>query len=219
LLLEDAAQAHGAAIGSARAGTFGQAGTFSFYPSKNLGALGDAGCVVTDDPALAERVRMLGNYGSAAKYEHTLQGVNSRIDEVQAAFLRIKLTALDDDNRRRRAIASRYSAEISHPHVQMPAMPALAEAHVWHLFVVITPRRDALGAHLHAEGIETMIHYPKAIHAQPAYRDVLPDTVVPNAERLQHEVLSLPMSPVMTDEQVDHVIAAVNRWPLGLPPK
>ena len=105
------------------------------------------------------------------------------------------------------------------PKVQMPAMPALAEAHVWHLFVVITPRRDALGAHLHAEGIETMIHYPKAIHAQPAYRDVLPDTVVPNAERLQHEVLSLPMSPVMTDEQVDHVIAAVNRWPLGLPPK
>lgn len=213
LLLEDAAQAHGAATAGAHAGTFGHAGAFSFYPVKNLGALGDAGCVVTDDPVLAERVRMFGNYGSAAKYEHSFQGFNSRIDELQAAFLRIRLAALEDDNARRRAIANRYCEEISHPLVGTPKIPASATSHVWHIFVVTTPRRADLIEHFASNGVEVMIHYPKAIHRQPAYAEVLAESDVPNAERLQHEVLSLPMSPVMTEEQVDHVIATVNGWP------
>ena len=213
LLLEDAAQAHGARLGGTSAGTFGDAAAFSFYPVKNLGALGDSGCVVTADQGLAERVRMLGDYGSSAKYVHELRGFNSRTDELQAAFLRIKLQRLDRDNERRRQIALRYRAEMSHPLVALPRAPAESSAHVWHLFVVATPQRASLARHLEGCGIGTMIHYPKAIHRQPAYADLLAGFPAPPvAERLQHEVLSLPISPVMTDEQVDAVIAAVNSW-------
>jgi len=214
LLLEDAAQAHGARLAGAGAGTFGDAGAYSFYPAKNLGALGDSGCIVTADPALAERVRMLGDYGSTAKYEHELRGVNSRTDELQAAFLRIKLHRLDGDNDRRRQIALRYCAAISHPLVVPPHVPAVPSTHVWHLFVVTTPHRASLVQHLESCGIGTMIHYPKAIHRQPAYDDLftrLPPP--PVSERLQHEVLSLPISPVMTDDQVETVVSAVNGWP------
>jgi len=213
LLLEDAAQAHGAGTTAARAGAFGDAGAFSFYPVKNLGALGDAGCVVTEDTALADRVRMLANYGSEVKYEHAVQGVNSRMDELQAAFLGIKLAALQDDNARRRAIAAMYCAEIRNPRVRLPVPPDPAGSHVWHLFVVTTDRRDALVRHLAGNGIDTMIHYPKAIHRQAAYAESLGGSVVPNAERLQHQVLSLPISPVMTDDEASRVIAAVNSWP------
>jgi dTDP-4-amino-4,6-dideoxygalactose transaminase len=213
LMLEDAAQAHGAALGAARAGTFGHAGTFSFYPAKNLGALGDAGCVVTDDANLADCVRMLGNYGSASKYEHVLRGLNSRIDELQAAILRIKHAVLDRDNQRRRTVAARFCAEIVHPLVRTPAMPGHPASHVWHLYVVTTPRRHELEEHLRSLGVETMIHYPKAVHAQTAYRELLAGSSAPVAERLQHEVLSLPISPVMTDDEIGYVIAAVNRWP------
>ena len=214
LLLEDAAQAHGARLGASSAGIFGDAGAYSFYPAKNLGALGDSGCLITTDPALAERVRMLGNYGSTAKYEHEIRGVNSRTDELQAAFLRIKLQRLDRDNDRRREIALRYCAAMSHPLVAAPHAPSEPSAHVWHLFVVVTPHRASLVQHLETCGIGTMIHYPKAIHRQPAYSELstgLPP--LPVAERLQHEVLSLPISQVMTDHQVDAVIAAVNSWP------
>ncbi len=214
LLLEDAAQAHGARLGAAGAGTFGAAGAYSFYPAKNLGALGDSGCLVTADPALAERVRMLGDYGSTAKYEHELRGVNSRTDELQAAFLRIKLQRLDQDNDRRREIALRYRAAMSHPLVAAPRTPSDPSAHVWHLFVVTTPHRASLVQHLEACGIGTMIHYPKAIHRQPAYGDLFARlSPPPVAERLQHEVLSLPISPVMTDDQVEAVVSAVNSWP------
>lgn len=213
LMLEDAAQAHGAADGKYRAGNAGHAGIFSFYPVKNLGALGDAGCVVTHDEDLAARVRMLGNYGSATKYEHVALGVNSRIDELQAAFLRAKLPLLASDNARRRAIAARYKESIAHPHLSLPTATPVATSHVWHLFVVATPRRASLATHLAGEGVETMVHYPRAIHRQPAYAAALADTVAPVADRLQHEVLSLPMSPVMSDAQVDHVIHAVNAWP------
>ena len=219
LLLEDAAQAHGARLGATSAGMFGDAGAYSFYPAKNLGALGDSGCLVTADPALAERVRMLGDYGSTAKYEHEVRGVNSRTDELQAAFLRIKLQQLDSDNDRRREIALRYCAAMSHPLVAAPHAPSDRFAHVWHLFVVTTPHRASLAQHLEACGIGTMIHYPKAIHRQRAYSELsagLPP--LPVAERLQHEVLSLPISPVMPDDQVEAVIAAVNSWPGPLQP-
>lgn len=214
LLLEDAAQAHGARLGASGAGMFGDAGAFSFYPAKNLGALGDSGCLVTNDPALAEHVSMLGNYGSTAKYEHEMRGVNSRTDELQAAFLRIKLQRLGRDNDRRRDIAHRYCAAMSHPLIVLPRAPSQESTHVWHLFVVTTPHRASLAEHLETCGIETMIHYPKAIHRQPAYCELFADLPpLPVAERLQHEVLSLPISPVMTDGQVEAVVAAVNSWP------
>jgi dTDP-4-amino-4,6-dideoxygalactose transaminase len=215
LLLEDAAQAHGARLGASSAGMFGDAGAYSFYPAKNLGALGDSGCLITADPALADRVRMLGNYGSTAKYEHEMRGVNSRTDELQAAFLTIKLQRLDRDNDRRREIAFRYCAAISHPLVSAPRAPSEAPAHVWHLFVVTTPHRSSLVQHLETRGIGTMIHYPKAIHRQPAYSELSSELPrLPVTERLQHEVLSLPISPVMTDDQVEAVVEAVNSWPL-----
>ncbi len=217
LLLEDAAQAHGARLGSAAAGSFGDAGVFSFYPAKNLGALGDAGCVVTGDRGLAERVRMLGNYGSAEKYEHAYRGVNSRIDELQAAFLRIKLKRLDRDNSRRREIALRYCAELAHPLVGTPVPPSEPSAHVWHLFVITTPHRDRLVRHLESSGIGTMIHYPRAIHRQTAYADVATQAgSLPVVERMQDEVLSLPISPILSDDDVGRVVAAVNRWPRSM---
>jgi dTDP-4-amino-4,6-dideoxygalactose transaminase len=216
LLLEDAAQAHGARLEASSAGTFGDAGAFSFYPVKNLGALGDSGCVVTADAALAASVRTLGDYGSVAKYVHELRGVNSRTDELQAAFLRIKLRRVDRDNDRRREVARRYVAEISHPLVAVPRAPVESSAHVWHLFVVRTPQRASLLQHLEGRGIGTMIHYPKAIHRQQAYRELSTQAPsLPVAEKLQHEVLSLPISPVMTDDHVDAVISAVNDWQPG----
>lgn len=212
LILEDAAQAHGASDRGIRAGNFGEAGAFSFYPSKNLGALGDAGCMVTRDRALADRVRSLGSYGSSEKYRHDYRGSNSRIDELQAAFLRIKLRALDRDNNVRRAIASRYTTAIEHPMIMLPHRPTDPAAHVWHLFVVRTAYRENLIAHLADHEIETMIHYPCAIHRQLAYRDAFDRVILPAAERLQDEVLSLPMSPVMTDDEVSHVISTINEW-------
>ena len=213
LLLEDAAQAHGARSGRRSAGTFGNAAGFSFYPTKNLGALGDAGCMVTDDPELAERVRALGNYGSAEKYRHEFEGLNSRMDELQAAVLRMKLQRLDTDNDRRRQIAGSYQTRLSHPWVQPPPQPSDSASHVWHLYVVRTTDRAGLAAHLAANGIETIVHYPCAIHRQPFYRDEFSSVRLPVTDALQHEVLSLPLSPVMSDAQVDRVIAAVNSWP------
>jgi dTDP-4-amino-4,6-dideoxygalactose transaminase len=212
LLLEDAAQAHGAKLGALSAGCFGGAGTFSFYPVKNLGALSDAGCVVTDDPVLAERVRLLGNYGSSQKYEHDFCGLNSRIDELQAAILTIKLKHLDRDNARRREIAQRYCEGLSNPLVHVPARPANPETHVWHLFVITTRHRMSLIRHLEAAGVGTVIHYPRVIHQQGAYRGRIDVPEAPIAERLQHEVLSLPLSQVMDDAQADYVIDAVNSW-------
>lgn len=213
LLLEDAAQAHGARAGSRSVGTLGDAGGFSFYPAKNLGAMGDAGCVTTDDSSLAKRVRLLGNYGATRKYVHDHRGSNSRIDELQAACLRIKLRYVDGDNARRREIARRYCREIAHPLVTTPALPSDPESHVWHLFVIRTPHRSSLVRHLEAQGIETLIHYPSVIHQQRAYLGCVNGASAPVAERLQHQVLSLPISPVLESHQVDHVIDAVNRWP------
>jgi dTDP-4-amino-4,6-dideoxygalactose transaminase len=175
--------------------------------------MGDAGCVTTEDSSLAERVRLLGNYGAARKYVHDFRGSNSRIDELQAACLRIRLRHLDDDNARRREIARLYCREITHPLVTVPALPSDQESHVWHLFVVRTPHRASLVQHLEAHGVETLIHYPTVIHQQRAYLGYADHASTPIAEHLQHQVLSLPISPVLESDQVDHVIDAVNRWP------
>ncbi|MDB5408034.1 MAG: fdtB [Rhodospirillales bacterium] len=207
-LFEDAAQAHGARRDGRMAGALGDAAGFSFYPTKNLGCLGDGGAVTTDDAALATRIRLLGNYGSPVKYQHVEQGFNSRLDELQAAFLRVKLRHLDSWNARRSAIARRYAdglrscPELSLPH---PAGPD----HVHHQFVVRHKRRDALQAFLTSRGIGTMIHYPVPPHLSEAYRAEMPKRPCPTAARLAAEVLSLPMAPHMTTAAVEEVIDAV----------
>jgi dTDP-4-amino-4,6-dideoxygalactose transaminase len=206
LLIEDAAQAHGAMDGTRKAGAFGNAAAFSFFPGKNLGALGDGGAVVTDDPVLAKQVAALRNYGSEVKYQHLHQGLNSRLDEMQAAFLRVKLKYLDDDTAWRRRVALRYRQGIAHPHIQLPQV-AQEDRHAWHLFVVRSSRRDALQRHLQAHGIQSQIHYPVPPHRQPAY-PTLHALCLPLTERLHDEVLSLPMGPTLSEEAVDHVIAA-----------
>jgi dTDP-4-amino-4,6-dideoxygalactose transaminase len=213
LVLEDAAQAHGAAIGGRRTGTWGDAAAFSFYPGKNLGALGDGGMVTTHDAELADVIRALRNYGSRRKYHHEFAGPNSRLDEIQAAFLRAKLPVLDADNRRRREIAARYREGIRHPAVDLPRVCGGDLSHVWHLFVVRTSQRDSLQAHLAARGIGTQIHYPVPPHHQTAYRSLFEGVSLPVTEALAREVLSLPLSPVMADAEIEAVIAAVSDWP------
>lgn len=213
LLFEDAAQAAGAQTATnKRAGALSDAAAFSFYPGKNLGALGDGGAVTTDNDALAAAVRALRNYGSERKYENRYLGVNSRLDELQAALLTEKLPLLDGDNARRRAIATRYRDNISHADITVP-QAAEESAHIWHLFVVRCRHRDALQQHLQDCGIQTLIHYPIPPHRQRAYRNTaLAAQHFPIAEQLAAEVLSLPISPVLSDAQADEVIAAVNRF-------
>jgi dTDP-4-amino-4,6-dideoxygalactose transaminase len=210
LLLEDSAQAHGATIGGRKAGSFGHAAAFSFYPAKNLGALGDGGAITTDDEELAALLRGLRNYGSEQKYVHRYQGLNSRLDDIQAAFLSVKLPYLDGQNVERRSVANRYLAGIDNPAITLPTVLAEPESHVWHLFVVHCARRDELAQHLGARGIQTAIHYPIAPHRQECYGEVLKGHDLPITEQLHEEALSLPMSPALTSEQVEAVIAAVN---------
>jgi dTDP-4-amino-4,6-dideoxygalactose transaminase len=212
LLLEDCAQSHGATLNARRAGSFGHAAGFSFYPTKNLGALGDAGAIVTDDDDLAKLLRSLRNYGSEVKYYNDQLGLNSRLDEIQAAFLRAKLPYLDQQNAARRRIATRYLAEIRNPSVTLPKVRAQSESHVWHLFVVRCKQREALVAHLSAKGVHTAIHYPVPPHLQQCYRGSLSHPDLPLTEALHEEVLSLPMSPVLTEDQVGQVIAAINSF-------
>jgi dTDP-4-amino-4,6-dideoxygalactose transaminase len=209
-VLEDAAQAHGAKCAGRRVGSLGHAAAFSFYPGKNLGALGDAGAVTTDDGNLAHRLRALRNYGSQVKYHNELVGYNSRLDELQAAFLRAKLPALDADNARRAEIAARYNAGLwAVPGLTLPRTSEGCEP-VWHLYVVRHPQRDALARRLLDSGIGSMIHYPIPPHAQPAYRSLaITPGSLPIAERLHAQVLSLPMGPTMSDTEVDAVIEAV----------
>jgi dTDP-4-amino-4,6-dideoxygalactose transaminase len=214
-VVDDAAQAHGAEYRGRRIGALADATAWSFYPSKNLGAYGDAGAVTTNDPELAKRLRMLRNYGEEQRYYHTIRGFNSRLDEIQAAILRVKLRHLDAWNERRRALAARYAAAIRHPEVQLPTEAPWAR-HVFHLYVVRTPRRDALREHLAAREIGSQIHYPLPIYRQQAYAglQVLPGAC-PHAERAAAEVLSLPLYPELSDEQVDFVAVAVNEFPRG----
>jgi len=206
-VLEDAAQAHGARRRGAPAGGLGHAAAWSFYPGKNLGAFGDGGAVTTDDPAVAERLRSLRNYGSSVKYVNRERGFNSRLDELQAAMLTEKLAVLDAWNARRRAIAERYLEGLD----GLPlALPAHDPGHVWHVFAVHTPERDALAAHLDAEGVATLVHYPIPPHLQGAYRDLgLAEGDLPIAERLARETLSLPMGPHLRADDADRVVAAV----------
>jgi dTDP-4-amino-4,6-dideoxygalactose transaminase len=210
LLIEDAAQAHGATSGGRSAGTFGDATAFSFFPGKNLGALGDGGAVATDDVALAQKVATLRNYGSDVKYRHLLQGVNSRLDDMQAAMLRVKLKYLDDDIALRRCVARRYRDGIRHPLIVLPDTPR-EELHAWHLFVVRCTERDALQQHLLAHGIQTQVHYPVPPHRQPAYAS-LHHLQLPLTERLHEEVLSLPMGPTLGSDDVARVIDACNSF-------
>ena len=191
-------------------GALGDAAAFSFYPGKNLGALGDAGAVVTNDRTLARTVRTLANYGSREKYVNQYQGINSRLDELQAAVLSIKLSRLDADNDRRRQIARRYIRNISNPLVQMPCVHTWL-GHVFHLFTVRCQRRDDLQQHLTKQDIQTLIHYPIPPHKQQAYTE-WNHLSLPVTERIHREILSLPISPVMTDDEVQHVIDAVNSF-------
>ncbi len=210
-IIEDAAQAHGAIYKGRRAGNLGDAAAFSFYPGKNLGAIGDGGAITTNDSSLHEKMRAMANYGSSVKYHHECKGVNSRLDELQAAVLSVKLVNLDEDNERRRSIAARYCQEIRNPLVILPCIPTDAASHVWHLFVVRTPERDGLRQYLADSGIFAQIHYPVPAHKQPAYAEWSMMTL-PVTERIHREALSLPISPVMTEEEVDAVAAAVNSW-------
>ena len=210
--VEDAAQAHGARYRDVRIGAHGDAVCWSFYPSKNLGGAGDAGAVTSNDAALAERVRILGNYGSAVRYVNAVKGVNSRLDPLQAAILDVKLPHLDAWNARRARIAARYLDALQGCGLVLPHVPDWATP-VWHLFVVHTPHRDALRAALAADGIATQIHYPIPPHQQDAYAELgLGEGSLPIAERLAADTLSLPIGPHMPDEHVERVVAAVRRW-------
>jgi dTDP-4-amino-4,6-dideoxygalactose transaminase len=208
-VVEDAAQAHGARYRGRRVGALGHAAAWSFYPGKNLGALGDAGAVTTDDPELAQRLRVLRNYGSSAKYVNPVRGVNSRLDEVQAAVLRAKLPHLDAWNARRGALAERYTAGLAGTGLRLPRVPEWAEP-VWHLYVVQAQDRAGVQARLAAKGVQTLIHYPVPPHLQECYADLgLLRGSLPVAERLAEQVLSLPLGPHLRPEQADRVVRAI----------
>lgn len=208
-LLEDAAQAHGARYKGQRVGGHGHAVAWSFYPSKNLGALGDAGAVTTNDTALADRIRTLGNYGSHKRYVNEVRGVNSRLDPLQAAVLAVKLRHLDAWNDRRRATAALYLEGLAGTGLILPEVPDWADP-AWHLFVVRSPERDRLQARLAEAGVQTLIHYPIPPHRQQAYADLgLEAGSLPIAEQLAGEVLSLPIGPHLPRDQAERVVEAV----------
>jgi dTDP-4-amino-4,6-dideoxygalactose transaminase len=212
-VVEDAAQAHGTCYQGRAAGTMGQAGCFSFYPSKNLGAYGDAGAVVTDDPEVAERCRMLRNYGQRRRYEHVTSGVNSRLDELQAAVLRAKLPHLDGWNERRRAIAALWDAALDGERVRPLRR---GEGHVCHLYVVTCDDRAGLQAFLESRGIGTQIHYPTPVHLQPAFAHLgLGKGSYPVSERLAATVLSLPMFPYLTDAEAERIASVLRAYGRG----
>lgn len=207
-VIEDAAQAQGAVYKGRKAGSLGHAAGFSFYPGKNLGALGDAGAVTTNDAELAARLRVLVNYGSSVKYQHDVQGYNCRLDELQAAFLRVKLTRLDAGNTRRREIAAQYTARLGPLGAVLPVVMEHSSP-AWHLYTIRDSARDALQRALAAHGVATLIHYPVPPHLQPAYASMgYTKGSFPVAERIHDQVLSLPIGPTMTAEQVEYVIAS-----------
>lgn len=212
LVLEDAAQAHGAQLNGKKAGSWGHAAGFSFYPGKNLGALGDAGAVLTDDYSLSSTIRALGNYGSHKKYENIYQGVNSRLDEIQAAMLRVKLKNLDSETQRRKEVAKRYLDEIINENIFHPfSVDYDFSSHVFHLYVVRSKNRSSLQQHLDLNGIQTLIHYPIPPHKQLAY-EIWNESQYPITDKLHSEVLSLPISPVISNEEIDLVIKACNNF-------
>jgi len=209
-VIEDCAQSHGAAANGRKAGNFGDAAGFSFYPGKNLGALGDGGAIVTNDDELASALRALANYGSHIKYQNKYKGVNSRLDELQAALLGVKLKTLDKDTEVKRTIANRYLNEINNDKIVLPKVTNQS-AHVWHLFVVRTKDRDGLQQYLTDNNIQTIIHYPVPPHKQEAYKE-WNELSYPVSEQIHAEVLSLPLSPVMSVEEVNKVIEVMNNY-------
>jgi len=212
-LIEDCAQSHTASEAGTVSGAFGVAGAFSFYPTKNLGALGDAGAIVTASSELAHQARQLRNYGQSNRYEHPLVGLNSRLDELQAAILSARLDYLPEFTDRRREVARRYRESISNPHVTLLAPEITPEQHVHHLFVITSPHREALMAHLDSRGIDSLIHYPIPAHHQQSLDWLSTDPQgLRNAEEHAHSCLSLPCHPQLTDDQVQRVIDAVNSF-------
>ena len=211
-VIEDAAQAHGATYNGKRTGNLGNAAGFSFYPGKNLGALGDAGAITTNDGQLAEKIRALRNYGSHVKYENLYKGVNSRLDEIQAAILRIKLKELDRENERRREIATYYLNHINNSKIILPKIVNRdLSSHVWHLFVVRTKEREKLQSYLKEKGIQTLIHYPVPPHKQQAYKE-WSNLSYPISEQIHNEELSLPISPVQSIETTRKIVEVINSF-------
>ncbi len=210
LVLEDSAQAHGASIDGIKAGAWGDASGFSFYPGKNLGALGDAGAITTNNEDLANILRSLRNYGSHIKYENNYAGFNSRLDEIQAAMLNVKLGYLEQETQRRRVIASSYIDNIKNSHITLPKNVNESE-HVWHLFVIKCSFRKELESFLKDKGVQTIIHYPIPPHKQKAY-EMYNHIHLPITEKLHEEVLSLPIDPNLTDEEVRKIIDAINEF-------
>ena len=215
LVLEDSAQAHGASMNGKKAGNWGDASGFSFYPGKNLGALGDGGAVTTNDEELATTIRALGNYGSHKKYENLYQGTNSRLDEIQAAMLRVKLKHLDEETSQRRAISRAYIDSIKNENVILPLVhhvsPLMLKNHVWHLFVIQSKCRDKLQQYLTQKGIQTLVHYPIPPHKQQAYVSWNYNKY-PITEKIHQQILSLPISPTLTPSEVKKVIKAINEF-------
>jgi dTDP-4-amino-4,6-dideoxygalactose transaminase len=210
LVVEDAAQAHGAMWNEIKAGNFGNAAGFSFYPGKNLGALGDAGAITTNDDALAEVLFSMRNYGSKVKYENEIVGINSRLDELQAAFLNIKLGYLDAENESRKAISKRYLSEIKNDKIVLPNWD-FSQNHVFHLFVIRTDNRLALQNYLKECGVETMIHYPIPPHKQKALA-TWNHLSLPITEQIHNEVLSIPMNSSLTNDEIDQIIQKLNQY-------
>lgn len=208
-IIEDNAQAIGAVWQGIKTGNLGDAAGFSFYPGKNLGALGDAGAVTTNDEELAKTIRALANYGSNQKYVNIYQGLNSRLDEIQAAVLDVKLKYIDLENKRRREIAEKYISGINNSNIILPESPKNRDEHVWHLFVIRTSEREKLQDYLADNGIQTLIHYPIPPHKQEAYQE-LNMLNLPITEQIHDEVLSLPISPVMSGDEVEFVIKMIN---------
>ncbi|AOA56993.1 DegT/DnrJ/EryC1/StrS family aminotransferase [Acinetobacter larvae] len=214
LVLEDCAQAHGAQIAGRVAGSWGDAAAFSFYPGKNLGALGDAGAVITQDAELSALVRALGNYGSYQKYQHVYEGINSRLDDIQAAMLDVKLSYILAETTRRREIATFYLTHIQNPLIQLPTITGSAKdylQHVWHLFVIRCTHRDALHQYLADHGIQTLIHYPIPPHKQQAYHQFA-DLSLPISEQIHQEVLSLPIGPTLSLADAEQVVQFCNAF-------
>ncbi|QYH03115.1 DegT/DnrJ/EryC1/StrS family aminotransferase [Campylobacter lari] len=209
-IIEDCAQAHGANFKGKKVGSLGDAAGFSFYPGKNLGALGDAGCITTNDDLLASKIRALANYGSHKKYENLYAGLNSRLDELQAGILDIKLKHLDNDNQKRKEIADFYMKNIKNENIILPKIDI---DHVWHLFVIRTKFRDKLQKYLNENNIQTIIHYPIPPHKQECYKD-FNNLSLPITEQIHNEVLSLPISPVMTQDEILEIIKILNKWEL-----
>lgn len=209
-VIEDSAQAHGAIYDGKRTGNLGDASGFSFYPGKNLGCLGDGGCVTTNDDELADKIRAIANYGSRKKYCHVYKGVNSRLDEIQAAVLDVKLAYLDEDNARRRQISKYYRNNIKNDKIKLQT-PVSEESHVWHIFTARTDDRDKFMQYLSDNGIQTLIHYPTPPHKQQAYKE-WNNLKFPITEEIHNTILSLPISPVMTDDEVRKVVEVVNSY-------